>query len=459
MAGSTASAGSPKSYIKPPWGIGATLRQDSGEDKGPFVGKHFVPLPPKSKPVDHFDVIAMYDAVKAQEEREEFRKNGYRAQKMRVKANLDSQMLELEGLRKEEQGRRERERERLRVTVERDNELTRKENEVELAKRTKMMEANGIMREQLRQKEQQARERRQREQDHMLSWLEAEKQRRDEENRTQALEHARVCHTMRSQMLTALEEEQAKRKAERAMDVEMVKAQVAQIDDRAERNREAVRQRFAVIDRNCATLGKQIEARDAKMEKDLQESMKRATEEFERRANEKDRRERSDKERRTREMVETLHEQMKEKSERCLVDEEANRIQVDIWRKQMAEFEAAEEKKKVWLKEARHDVDQKLVEQMRENAQRHPSEKGEPHLSEALKIRDAAFNRPLYEKMLKEGFREELTGELSKAQFSKLDPHPSVGRSQQHLGASEVKEKLDKVKALTKNNGGRTTRI
>merc|ERR1719382_2289604 len=235
------------------------------------------------------------------------------------------------------------------------------------------------------------------------------------------------------------------------MDVEMVKAQVAQADDRAERNREAVRQRFAVIDRNCATLGKQIEARDAKMEKDLQESMKRA--------NEKDRRERSDKERRTREMVETLHEQMKEKSERCLVDEEANRIQVDIWRKQMAALEAAEEKKKVWLKEARHDVDQKLVEQMRENAQRHPSEKGEPHLSEALKIRDAAFNRPLYEKMLKEGFREELTGELSKAQFSKLDPHPSVGRSQQHLDASEVKEKLDKVKALTKNNGGRTTRI
>merc|ERR1719277_2862543 len=237
--------GSPKSYIKPPWGIGSTLHEDTGESKGPFVGKHFVPLPPKSKPVDHFDVIAMYDAVKAQEEREEFKKNGYRAQKMRVKADLDSQMLELEGLRKEEQRRAEQERERVRNIVERDNELTRKENEVELAKRTKMMEANGIMRAQLRQKEQQARERRQREQDHMLSWLAAEQQRREDENRTQAVEHARMCHTMRSQMLTALEEEQAKRKAER--------------DDRAERNRKAVAARFAVIDRNCAVLGKQIE--------------------------------------------------------------------------------------------------------------------------------------------------------------------------------------------------------
>jgi hypothetical protein len=260
-------------------------------------------------------------------------------------------------------------------------------------------------------------------------------------------------------MLTALEEEKAKRKAERAMDVEMVKAQVAQADDRAERNREAVRQRFAIIDRNCAVLGKQIEARDAKMERDLQDSLVRAQKEFDRRANEKAQKERSDRERKTREMVKTLHEQMKEKSERCLVDEEANRVQVGIWRKQLAEFEAAEEKKKVWLKEARHDVDEKLFEQMRENAMRHPTEKGEPHLGEALKIRDCAFNRPLYEKMLKEGFREDLTSEFSKAKFSKLDPHPSVGRSQQHLGASEVKEKLDKVKALTKNNSGKVTAV
>lgn len=426
------------------------------------MGKYFVPLPPKSKPVDHFDVIAMYDAVKAQEEREEFKKNGYRAQKMRVKANLDSQMLELEGLRKEEQGRVERERERVRNIVERDNELTRKENEVELAKRTKMMEANDSMRAQLRQKEQQARERRQREQDHMLNWLAAEQQRREEENRTQAVEHARMCHTMRSQMLAALEEEQAKRKAERAMDVEMVKAQVAQADDRAERNRKAVAERFAIIDRNCAVLGKQIEARDAKMERDLKESMIRAQKEYDRRANEKEQKERSDRERKTREMVETLHEQVKEKSERYLVDAEEDRVQVGIWRKHEAEFDAKEEKMKALKKEARHDVDRNLYEQMRENAMRHPSEKGEPHLGEALKIRDAAFNRPIYEKMLKEGFKEELTAELSKAKFSKLDPHPSVGRHPrraEELDASEVKEKLDQVKALTKNNSGKLTHV
>jgi len=430
------------------------------------VGKHFVPLPPKSKPVDHFDVIAMYDAVKAQEEKEDFKKNGYSAfgdprrppenKKIRVKANLDSQMLELESLRKEERGRLERQREQVRATVARDDELTRREHEVELVKRTRMMEANDVMSAALRQKELQARERRQREQQHMLGWLEAEKQRGEDENRTRAAEHARTSYTMRSQMLAAVEEEQAKRKAERAMDVEMVKGQVAQADDRAARNRDAVRQRFAVIDRNCATLGKQIEERDAAMEVALEESMKKAIEKFDRQANEKDQKEKSEREVKTREMVETLHEQMKEKSERCLVDEEANRVQVGIWRKQLAEFEAAQEKKKVWLKEARHDVDQKLVEQMRENAKRHPTEKGEPHLSEALKIRDAAFNRPLYEKMWKEGFREELTGELSKASFSKLDPHPSVGRSQQHLDASEVKERLDKVKALTKN---KTTKL
>jgi len=452
MASSAALAGSTQSYTKPPWGIGATLHEDSGETKGPFVGKHFVPLPPKVKPVDHFDVIAMYDAVKAQEEREEFKKNGYRAMKMRTKANLDGQMVELEGLRKEEQVRAEQERERLRVTIERDAELTRKENEVEMAKRAKMIEANGVMKDALRRKELEARARRQREQDHMLSWLEAEKQRREDDNRTRAVTHARMCHTMRSQMLAALEEEQAKRKAERAMDVEMVKAQVAQLDDRAARNREAVRQRFEVIDRNCATLGKQIEERDAKMEKALQESLVRAQEEFDRRAREKDQKERTDRERKTKEMVDTLHEQMKEKSERCLVDEEANRVQVGVWRKQLAEFEAAEEKKKVWQKEARHNVDQQLVEQMRENAKRHPTEKGEPHLGEALKIRDVAFNRPLYEKMSREGFMEDVTGQLSKAKFSKLDPHPSVGRSQQHLDESEVKEKLDRVKALTKNN-------
>merc|ERR1740138_159913 len=174
----------------------------------------------------------------------------------------------------------------------------------------------------------------------MLSWLAAEQQRREEENRTQAVEHARMCNTMRSQMLTALEEEQAKRKAERAMDVEMVKAQVAQIDDRAERNRKAVRQRFAVIDRNCAVLGKQIEARDAKMERDLKESLMRAQKEYDRRANEKEQKERADRERKTREMVETLHEQVKEKSERYLVDAEEDRVQVGIWRKHEAEFDA-----------------------------------------------------------------------------------------------------------------------
>merc|ERR1740138_286980 len=163
----------------------------------------------------------------------------------------------------------------------------------------------------------------------MLSWLAAEQQRREEENRTQAVEHARMCNTMRSQMLTALEEEQAKRKAERAMDVEMVKAQVAQADDRAERNREAVRQRFAIIDRNCAVLGKQIEARDAKMERDLQESLVKAQKEHDRRANEKAQKERSDRERKTREMVKTLHEQMKEKSERCLANEKAQKERSD----------------------------------------------------------------------------------------------------------------------------------
>merc|ERR1719433_568286 len=261
----------------------------------------------------------------------------------------------------------------------------------------------------------------------MTVWLDSEKARKEEEDRQEKELFAAKCKKAREEMEQSALEAQRRKKAEQEESRRIAVEQVKAMDKNEADKGAALKARMDTIERNCKTLGEEIAKRDAKMEADLQNEIRRRQEESDRLAREDAERRRGDQKRRVDQMLQKLGEQVTERKERSLIDQEASTKQAAIWRQQYEEQVQKDTEKQAARRQARADLDAALIEQIRENVAIHPKNYG---MTSSTQQVDLAYNRVLFEQMASEGFRDDVTHKLlEKARHSgKRDPFPSVGR-------------------------------
>merc|ERR1719410_3290166 len=166
---------------------------------------------------------------------------------------------------------------------------------------------------------------------------------------------------------------------------------------------------MAKIEKNTATIGKEIAERDAKAERELQEKIRRVQEQSDREAKEDAERRKATRDRNISEMLASLGEQCQKRAEDAVAVKEADRQQAKVWKDQyeqgLAKDRAEAEKRRL----ARDSLDATLIDQMRSQVAVHPGNFGITDKSQNL---DVAYNRMMYEQMHKEGFMPSITEKM-----------------------------------------------
>jgi len=311
-------------------------------------------------------------------------------------------------------------------TIENNKKLTQMEEDVAQQKKDKMKKANDEMTVSIQQRRQRAQAKKQREQDQMLSWLESERQRKDEEEQEERLGYARKCKQAREELEAAREDAARRRKAEQDKDRATAAAQVKAMDQAEANNKAAVKARMDQIERNCQTIGAEIAGRDARMERELQEKIKKVQEEADRASKEDSERRQRDHKQRVDAMLSKLAEQVREREAAGLEEKEASKRQADVWRDQYEDGLQKDREKAEKRRKEREELDAALIDQIRESTSCHPRNFA---MSSSTQRMDIAYNKALFEHMSKEGFRNDVMDKLlgQASDRGKIDPFPSVG--------------------------------
>lgn len=387
--------------------------------------KYFVPLPPKLKPMDHWDLIVAYDTNKYRKEYETYVKAGKHEQQSKVKHILDEQMKECHKLFEASEKKRRQERQDMLDQIKENQRLSQAEQAQRDALRDKAKAINESSLESLRRRRKADEERRQREQDTMLKWMRDENQRQQDQRKADAEEYARKCKQAQDEMNEAIAEAARKKKARQDEDKAFAMAGEKAADDAEARNRAAVQARLDQIDRNCEIIGAEIAGRDAKLEAELQAKIQKIQEDADRAAKEDAERRKADRDAKVRSMLDSLDMQMKQREEDVRQEKQDSIKQAMIFKREYEEGLANDRAKEERARQAREDMGKELVAIMRRNARIHPRDFG----AELTQQQELAYNRGIYEQMAEENFMMPLTTHfLNQASHSgKLDPHPSVG--------------------------------
>lgn len=415
--------------LQPPYGVLVTdVRDDMSERSHVQVQpKYFVPLRPKLKAMDHWDLIVAFDAEKHRHEEEQFLRAGKSASHAKFKAALDNQMEEIRTLREQEADLKRQEQDAMVARIEENKRLAESEENATKVKRDKMKMANDEMTSSLQLRKQKQRERQQREQEQMVSWLQNEKTRTEEEENLKRQGFLQKCKVAQEELMAARLEAEHRRKTEQELDKAIAVEQVKAMDNNEADKAAALQARMDQIERNTRTLGAEIAARDARMERELETKIKRVQEENDRLTREDAERRRNEHKRKVKEMLRKLDEQVREREEFGLIEKRADVKQAEIWRQQREEAERAEQAKIEKMRKAREEQDGALIKQIRESVAVHPRNYG---ITAQTQKADVAYNRVFFERMADEGFRGDLMDKMLEhvCNRGKMDPFPSVSR-------------------------------
>lgn len=415
--------------LQPPYGVLVTDVRDGMSERSrvQVQPKYFVPVRPKLKAMDHWDLIVAFDAEKHRREEEQFLRAGKGASHAKFKAALDNQMEEIRTLREQEAELKRQEQEAVAARIEENKRLAELEENAARVKRDKMKMANDEMTSSLQLKKQKQRERQHREQEQMLSWLQNEKTRKEEEEHLKRHGFLQKNKVAQEELMAARLEAEHRRKAEQELDKAIAIEQVKAMDNNEAGKAAALQARMDQIERNTRTVGAEIAARDARIERELETKIKRVQEENDRLTREDAERRRNDHKRKVNEMLRKLDEQMREREEFNLIEKRAGAKQAEIWRQQREQAERAEQAKIEKMRKAREEQDGALIQQIRENAAVHPRNYGITALTQKA---DVAYNRAFFERMADEGFRGDVMDKMLEhvCDRGKMDPFPSVSR-------------------------------
>lgn len=427
---------------KPPYGV--ALMGDGGDDvsersRVQVRPRFAVPMRPKMKPMDHWDLIVAYDGFMHQKEDDAFVKAGKAASTAKVKSTLDAQMEEVRAIQQAEQDGRRQERDNMLAMVQENKRLKEAEEHQEEDRKNEMKKVTDEMLAGIERRRQNEKDRKKREEQMMTTWLGDEKKRQQEEDRQKAEEHHRKCKAAQDEMRAAMEEAARKKKEQEAAEKTYIAEQQKGMDDKAAANRAAVQERMDQIERNCSTLGAEIAGRDAKAEQELQESIKRTQELGDRRAKEDAERRKSKHDRLTAEMVAMLRIQCQQREEGKARDKVEGVKQAKIFQEQYKEGVQKDNAKAEARKQARADLDVTLIDQMRSQLEVHPRNF---LVTGPTQQTDVCYNRLLFEHMHKQGFMTDLTSKMLQhgPHRGKITPFPSVGPYEGSIHPDELME-------------------
>jgi len=402
------------------------IDDDASERSRVKVNPKFpVPLRPKVKPMDHWDLILAFDTLKHRQEDEDFRKAGKEAQTRKFKGVLDNQMEEFREMEAQAERERQKERKDMLAQVEENRRIAQAEQDAIEAQKDKMKAINGESLRSLERRRKGEQDRRKREEELMTLWLDNENKRMQDEKEANAIEYARKCKKAKDEMEEAMREGERRKQARLAEEKAMAAGAQAAADDAEANNRAAVQARMDQIERNCKTVGAEIAGRDARMEAELQAKIKRVQEESDRAAKEDADRRKADRDGKVKDMIDTLGKQMQLKEEQAQKDREDGIKQAQIFKKEYEDGLANDRAKEEAARQARIKMDEHQMMNIRKNAQIHPRDFG----AELTKQQELAYNRGLFEQMAAEGFQMDMTSKFlpQASHTGKIDPFPSVG--------------------------------
>eukprot|EP00927_Polykrikos_kofoidii_P068145 TRINITY_DN63526_c0_g1_i1.p1 TRINITY_DN63526_c0_g1~~TRINITY_DN63526_c0_g1_i1.p1 ORF type:complete len:636 (+),score=171.18 TRINITY_DN63526_c0_g1_i1:54-1910(+) len=425
-----------------PYGLAITQDDDASSERSTVVvrPKFPVPLPPKLKPMDHWDLIVAFDAEKHRQEEEAFLATGKKANHAKFRATLDGQMDEMRATRAREAAQKQQDRDDMLAQMEENTRLEAKEAEVKENKRVIMQKANDDMTGFIQERKAKTDAKKQKEQNDVLRWMDNEKARVERERQEKAVEYAQKCKTAREELDLARDLAAKIKREEKEEEKKLVfQAQEASDANEASKNK-AIADRMEKMEELSRVFGAAIAKRDAEESAALEAQIKKVTEEGERIAKEDAERRRTEHEQKVREMLVARAKQVKEREVFTAQEKVENVNQMKIWKKQameanQKELDACEKRRK-----ARAELDEALIEQIRGNVVVHPHQFG---MTEQIQKRELALNRVLFEHMASENFHEKvLTGFLDKAKDrgAKTDPYPSVGHYEGPIHPLEIKE-------------------
>mmetsp|Transcript_29909 Transcript_29909/g.68961 ORF Transcript_29909/g.68961 Transcript_29909/m.68961 type:complete len:575 (-) Transcript_29909:84-1808(-) len=410
----------------PPFGLSLTRDDDSELRPSSVNPRYEVPLAPKLKPVDHWDLIVAFDTdLFKKEEAERYRFNKSSGFKMR-KSDLDKQVEEKRVLKEHEAEVLRLEREEHRAQVLEDAKLKEQEEHALWAKREAQRKNNEAMAQELGAKRERDAQKKRRECMEINAWLQAEKDRKAEEQRLQRIEYAKKCDIAQEAFSVARAERRQRKLDEQEREMQAVEEAKRFLDAAEAKNRAAVAKRESRVAAIAESLGASVAQRDADEERKLNEKIQRVLEEQDRKNREDSRMRQERKDRLTREMLNSLDQQIADRDKHKIEEKEADRIQLEIFRKQLEEQNEKRRKEALQAQKNRGDLDLTLIEQMRRNASVHPRQFG---LTADIQRQELAFNRLIYEHMAAENFCPEMTQPMLDAAHDRgrLTNFPSVG--------------------------------
>jgi len=425
---SMAASFDPKKVRRPaPYGTSIMPDDDNMSERSRVkVNPRFpVPLPPKLKPMDHWDLIVAFDTLKHRQEDAHFRGVAKHQQQGKFKKTLDDQMVESRQLQAEEDRAKQREREDMLAQIEENKRIAQAERDHHERQKEMMKEVNNEGKKSMERRRKAEEDRKQREQDCMLKWLADEEQRAREQKVADGEEFARKCKKAKDEMEEAMREAQRKKEAKQAEEKASAAGAQQAADNAEAANRAAVQARMDQIERRCQTVGAEIAGRDARMEAALQAKIKRVQEEADRAAKEDAEKRKGARDKKVKDMIDTLGKQVKQREEEAEVEKEAGRKQAKLFKQEYEEGLAKDKAKEERARQARADLDTHLIENIRKNAGVHPRDFG----AQLTKKQELAYNRGLFEQMAIEGFAMSHTSKFlpEASHTGKLDPFPSVG--------------------------------
>eukprot|EP00933_Yihiella_yeosuensis_P017911 TRINITY_DN14898_c0_g1_i1.p1 TRINITY_DN14898_c0_g1~~TRINITY_DN14898_c0_g1_i1.p1 ORF type:complete len:587 (+),score=131.78 TRINITY_DN14898_c0_g1_i1:148-1908(+) len=429
----------PKKVRQPaPYGTTPAGIDDAGSERSrvQVIPKYPVPKRPLTKPMDHWDLMVSYDAMKHRQENLHFRSEGKHASQKKFKNRLDDQMIEVNAMKAAYQAALDKEKDDMTRQIAENKRLDAAEKKAIDDKCAQQKAINDECMRGVNERRRKQKEREQNEQDMMTKWLNDEAKRKADQDRANAEEYARKCKKANDEREEAEREGERRKKERQAREKAECKAAQDSADGAEAANRAAVQARMDQIERNCQTVGAEIAGRDAAAEAALQAKIKRIQEQADKDAKEDAQRRKDKHDRLTKEMMDMLDWQMDQKRKRAEMDREEDMKQLAIFK---ADY-AAGVKKDMDEAEARRQVrsaqDENFISVIRKNAVIHPRDYG---AHETL-IQEVAYNRGILEQIASEGFEKHLaTTYLTKASHTgKVDPFPSVGRYEGEIHSHEI---------------------
>jgi len=378
-------------------------------------------MPPKLKPVDHWDLLVAFDSAKYRRDEEHKYKIGNKMAKVEFKNTLDGQVLEAkEAQVLEKQGLNE-ERELMLAQVGMNKKYEEEEKAKEQVKKDAQNKMNTIMLGHIELAKKKNEEKKQKECNAVTQWLASEKQQKEEEDRLQHVEYDRKCKKAREEMEESKRAKDERRRQEQEHELHLMGIRDRILKEQEDAKVKSLQDRKDRLAKIEASLGEQVASKAAEEEAELERRIRRIQDEASRKAMDDIRNKQERHAAKVKDMVSTRERQVADRGRDDHLEREEEKRLLRLYRDEHEEAQRKEKAKQEKARQAREDLDKHLISQMRRNANIHPQH---IMMTPRNKKTEMTYNKALFEQMADEGFQADAVNTMMVQSESLPDAHP-----------------------------------